>query len=193
MQVAENGRIGGKIKMLREQLDLSIDDLAERCDCAPELIEQLESGEVPPSLAPLVKITRALGVRLGTLLDDDQQVGPVITRAGEAHTVTRFKGTGSGGEAGALDFAALASDKASRHMEPFLIDVHPGASEGALSSHEGEEFVYVLEGTLEIAYGKEIHTLKPGDSIYYDSIVPHEVRAGSPAPAKILAVVYAPY
>ena len=191
--MAGNSAIGGKIRTLREQLELSVGDLAERCDCSPELIEQLESGEVPPSLAPLVKITRALGVRLGTLLDDDQHVGPVVTRAGEAHTVTRFKGSGSGGEAGALDFAALASDKASRHMEPFLIDVHPGSSAATLSSHEGEEFIYVLEGTLEIAYGKDVHTLKPGDSIYYDSIVPHEVRAGSPAPAKILAVVYAPF
>jgi transcriptional regulator with XRE-family HTH domain len=185
--------IGGKIRMLREQLDLSVGELAERCDCDPALIDQLESGEVPASLAPLVKITRALGVRLGTLLDDDQQVGPVITRAGQATTVTRFKSSGSAGEAGSLDFAALAADKASRHMEPFLIDVHPGSSAASLSSHEGEEFIFVLEGSLEIAYGKDVHRLGPGDSIYYDSIVPHEVRAGSPAPARILAVVYAPF
>ena len=187
------GKIGSKITTLRESLGLSTEELAERCDCDVATVEGLESGEVPPSLAPLFKITRALGVRLGTLLDDDQQVGPVVTRAGDAHTVTRFKGSGTGGEAGSLDFAALAVDKASRHMEPFLISVHPGSSAGELSSHEGEEFIYVLEGTLEVEYGKDVHTLKPGDSIYYDSIVPHEVRAGSPTPAKILAVVYAPY
>ncbi len=191
--MASDSKVGDKIRMLREQLELSVPQLAERCDCSPELIEQLEAGDVPPSLAPLVKITRALGVRLGTLLDDDAHVGPVVMRSGEATTVTRFKGSGSGSEAGALDFAALAADKASRHMEPFLIDVHPGSSEGELSTHEGEEFIFVLEGTLEIAYGKDVHTLRPGDSIYYDSIVPHEVRAGSPTPAKILAVVYAPY
>jgi transcriptional regulator with XRE-family HTH domain len=185
--------IGSKITTLRESLGLSTEQLAERCECDVTTIEQLESGDLPPSLAPLVKVTRALGVRLGTLLDDDQQVGPVVTRAGEAHTVTRFKGTGTGGEAGSLDFAALAVDKASRHMEPFLIQVHPGSAEGELSSHEGEEFIYVLEGTLEVEYGKDVHVLKSGDSIYYDSIVPHEVRAGSPAPAKILAVVYAPF
>ena len=191
--MADDARIGRKIQMLREQLDLSVDSLAERCDCSAELIKQLESGEVPPSLAPLVKITRALGVRLGTLLDDDQFVGPVISRAGEAHTTQRFKGTGTGGEAGSLDFAALATDKASRHMEPFFITAHPGESDGALSTHEGEEFIYVLEGALEIAYGKDVHTLEPGDSIYYDSIVPHEVRAGGDTDCRFLAVVYAPF
>ncbi len=185
--------IGGKIRSLREQLQLSVEDLAERCECEIDVIERLESGDIPPGLAPLVKITRALGVRLGTLLDDAEHVGPVITRAGDATPVARFKGSGSGGEAGSLDFAALASDKAARHMEPFLIDVHPGSEKGSLSSHEGEEFIYVLDGTLEIEYGKDVHTLKPGDSIYYDSIVPHEVRAQSPSPARILAVVYAPF
>lgn len=190
--MAGDSVIGGKIRTLREQLQLSVEDLAERCDCETSVIEQLESGDIPPGLAPLVKITRALGVRLGTLLDDAENVGPVVTRAGEASSVARFRGSGTGGEAGSLDFASLALDKAARHMEPFLIDVHPGTGEISLSSHEGEEFIYVLEGTLEIEYGKDIHTLKPGDSIYYDSIVPHEVRAQSPSSAKILAVVYAP-
>lgn len=191
--MANDNRVGSKIRGLREQLDLSVEQLAERCDCSVELIEQLESGEVPPSLAPLVKITRALGVRLGTLLDDDQHVGPVVVRAGEASTVTRFKSTTSTGDAGSLDFASLASDKASRHMEPFLIEAHPGTEQAPLSSHEGEEFIYVLTGALEIAYGKDVHRLEAGDSIYYDSIVPHEVRAADGASATFVAVVYAPY
>lgn len=193
VRMANDNRVGSKIKGLREQLDLSVDQLAERCDCSATLIEQLESGEVPPSLAPLVKITRALGVRLGTLLDDDQHIGPVVVRAGEASKVTRFKSTTSNGDAGSLDFAALAADKSSRHMEPFLIEAHPGTEKAPLSSHEGEEFIYVLDGVVEIEYGKDVHRLNPGDSIYYDSIVPHEVRAYGDASAKFVAVVYAPY
>ncbi|MCL2503428.1 MAG: XRE family transcriptional regulator [Coriobacteriia bacterium] len=190
--MAGDSVIGNKIRILREQQGLSSDELGERCGCEPDLIRQLESGELLPSLAPLIKITRSLGVRLGTLLDDDEHIGPVITRAGEASTVTRFKSSGSSGEGGSLDFAALAPDKAARHMEPFLIDVHPGTVDVALSSHEGEEFIYVLEGLLEIEYGKDVFALSPGDSIYYDSIVPHEVRAKGPSLAKIVAVVYAP-
>lgn len=190
--MAENSRIGAKITTLRESLGLSIAELAERCECEPATIEQLEAGEVATSLAPLIKITRALGVRLGTLVDDDTEVGPVITRKDAATATGRVKDleTGSGG--GTLDFFSLAEGKTSRHMEPFMITVNP-ATERQLSAHEGEEFIYVLDGSVEIEYGKDAHVLSEGDSIYYDSIVPHQVRGASPSPARILAVVYAPY
>jgi quercetin dioxygenase-like cupin family protein len=187
--MADN-RIGPKITTVRESLGLSVDELAERADCEVVVIEQLEAGELAPSLAPLIKITRALGCRLGTLLDDETELGPVVSRAEEAEVVTRFKGDAVDG-GGMLSFYSLAGAKAAKHMEPFVIAIEPGGGDDALSSHEGEEFIYVLDGAVEIDYGKETHTLAPGDSIYYDSIVPHKVRAAGDAPARILAVVYA--
>lgn len=191
--MADN-RVGSKITTLRESLGLSREDLAERCDCDVPVIAGLEGGAIAPSLAPLIKVTRALGVRLGTLLDDDTQVGPVISRRNTARHVERVKDLETSSDAGVLDFVSLASGKSSRHMEPFIIDVHPSGSEKhALSTHEGEEFIFVLEGRVEIEYGKDVHVLEVGDSIYYDSIVPHQVRGGSPSPARILAVVYAPF
>lgn len=79
-------------------------------------------------------------------------------------------------------------------MEPFIVDIEPGLqSDYMLSSHEGEEFIYVLEGEIEINYGKEVYQLSKGDSIYLDSIVLHNVHAGSNKSARILAVVYAPF
>ncbi len=190
--MGEGSRVGAKIATLRESLGLTVAELAERCECDRSVIEKLEAGEVAASLAPLIKITRALGVRLGTLLDDDAHVGPVVTRKDEAASTERVKDleTSSGG--GTLDFFSLAEGKTSRHMEPFMIMVNP-AADRELSAHEGEEFIYVLDGSVEIEYGKDVHTLSAGDSIYYDSIVPHQVRAASPSPARILAVVYAPY
>jgi transcriptional regulator with XRE-family HTH domain len=186
-------RIGTKITTLRTSLGLTPEELAERSGCDVVVIEQLEAGELAPSLAPLIMITRALGCRLGTLLDDETEIGPVITRKDEADSVTRFKG-GSADGRGRLDFYSLAASKASKHMEPFVIDIEAaGESAGTMSSHEGEEFIYVLEGALVVEYGKDTHRLTPGDSIYYDSIVPHEVRAGDGATARILAVVYTPY
>jgi transcriptional regulator with XRE-family HTH domain len=191
--MADGNRIGGKITTLRESLQLSQDQLAERCDCDASVIAGLENGEIAPSLAPLIKITRALGVRLGTLLDDDNNVGPVITRKDSAEEVARLKSLKTSSDGGVLDFFSLAEGKAARHMEPFLIDVSP-AMPGmhALSSHEGEEFVFVLGGQIEIEYGKDLLVLGEGDSIYYDSIVPHQLRAHGDAAARILAVVYAP-
>jgi len=190
--MAENSHVGGKITTLRESLGLSVSELAERCDCNSSVIEQLEAGQITPSLAPLIKITRALGVRLGTLLDDDSQVGPVITRKDSAASAERVKDLETGTGGGTLDFYSLAEGKTTRHMEPFMITVNP-ATERQLSAHEGEEFIFVLEGSVEIEYGTDVHTLSVGDSIYYDSIVPHQVRGASPSPARILAVVYAPY
>ena len=191
--MTEENRIGSKITTLRESLQLSREELAERCECDVSVIEKLEAGQIAPSLAPLIKITRALGVRLGTLLDDDTNVGPVITRKDSAEEIARLKSLETSSDGGVLDFFSLAEGKAARHMEPFLIDVSPATpGSHALSSHEGEEFVYVMSGQIEIEYGKDLHVLSPGDSIYYDSIVPHQLRAHGDVAARILAVVYAP-
>lgn len=189
--MAADDRIGMKVATVRESLGLSCEDLAERSSCDVAVIRRIEAGEIVPSLAPLIKISRALGVRLGTLLDDDSHVGPVVTRANEATEVARLKSleTGSGG--GTLDFFSLAAGKTARHMDPFLIDVNP-ADGRTLSAHEGEEFLLVLSGSLDVAYGRDTYVLGAGDSIYYDSIVPHQVRGAGDEPARILAVVYAP-
>ena len=191
--MASENRIGGKITTLRESLGLSVEDLAERSGCDTTTIAHLESGEYAPSLTPLIKLTRALGVRLGTLLDDEIELGPIVTRHGDAETISRLRDLETVSDAGVLGFFSLASGKSARHMEPFLIDVQPAApGRHKLSSHEGEEFLYVLDGAIEVEYGKETRTLTVGDSIYYDSIVPHQVRAANGASARILAVVYAP-
>ena len=191
--MVDDNRIGAKVATLRESLGLSQADLAERCDCDVTSIERLEAGEIAPSLAPLIRVTRALGVRLGTLLDDDTQPGPVVTRGGQAAAVARTKSLETADEEATLDFLALAAGKSARHMEPFIIAVSPtGTSGRSLSSHEGEEFIYVLEGSIEVEYGRETLVLDRGDSIYYDSIVPHQVRASGDGDARILAVVYTP-
>jgi len=191
--VPTDTRIGSKLTTLRESLNLSVAELAERCDCDAAVIAGLEAGELSPSLAPLLTITRALGVRLGTLLDDDAVIGPVVTRAGEAEATTRLKSLETASDAGLLSYYSLAASKASRHMEPFVIDVVPGTVErSGRSSHEGEEFLFILSGSLEVECGKDVHVLWPGDSIYFDSIVPHEVRTHGALSARVLAVVFVP-
>ena len=186
-------RIGMKVEQIRESRKISRQELAERSELKRELIDRIESGELIPSLSPLIKIARVLGVRLGTFLDDLENIGPVVTRADDQRKVVRFSDK-SQAENSALDFFSLAADKTGRHMEPFLIDIHPSAEqEIVLSAHEGEEFIFVLSGGVEISYGKETYRLEPGDSIYYDSIVSHNVHCSSGADARILAVVYTPF
>ena len=202
--IAEARKPGERIARLRETHKLTREALAERSNIPVALLATIEDGGFMPDLAPLVKIARALGVRLGSFLDDSNELGPVISRAGETKPTVRFAGSSStgsntvGAAAGSLNFSALAAGKGGRHMEPFLIDLQAGgqAASGspvAASSHEGEEFIHVLSGSVEILYGTDRHLLGPGDSIYYDSIVPHQVLAAEKKPARILAVVYAPF
>lgn len=145
-----------------------------------------------PSLAPLIKIARVLGVRLGTFLDDQDETGPVVSRKMEATDTISFSNNAIHSRKH-MQYHSLSKSKADRHMEPFIIDVAPTQdSDFVLSSHEGEEFIMVMEGVMEISYGKSTYLLEEGDSIYYDSIVPHHVHAYEGQAAKILAVIYTP-
>jgi len=190
-----NKIIGEKIKRLRESKNLAIDAISMRTGLSITQITRIENNEELPSLAPLIKIARVLGVRLGTFLDDQNELGPVITRktdlssdegisfSNNARTTNKY-----------MSYFALSQDKSGRHMEPFLIDVMPAQqADFEMSSHEGEEFIYVLDGVIEINYGQDTYFLEEGDCIYYDSIVAHHVHAGNELPAKILGVVYMPF
>jgi transcriptional regulator with XRE-family HTH domain len=185
--------VGTRVAQIRKSRGLTQDQLAERSQLSAELIREIENGALIPSLAPLIKIARVLGVRLGTFMDDMEHIGPVVTRQGQRSKAVRFAEK-SRVSSGALDFYSLASEKSGRHMDPFLVDVLPASDkEYPLSSHEGEEFIYVIKGRIEISYGKDRHQLNQGDSIYYDSTVAHNVHAQGDDPATILAVVYTPF
>ena len=194
--MGNNKIIGAKIKSIRESKQLSLEDVAERSGLAIEQIQRIENNVDFPSLAPLIRIARALGVRLGTFLDDQSELGPVICRKKDSNETNSIGFTNNASqERKHMEYHSLSQDKSGRHMEPFLIDIVP-SEEGVdfvLSTHEGEEFIFVLEGVVEINYGKNTYILEEGDSIYYDSIVAHHVHAAADNQAKILGVVYTPY
>ena len=190
-----NKIIGEKITNVREMKNISIEDMANRSGLSVEQIKRIEGNEDFPSLAPLIKIARVLGVRLGTFLDDQQELGPVICRK-ESRENT--EGIGFTNNAVTkhkyMSYHALSQDKSGRHMEPFIIDIEPSQeTDFIFSTHEGEEFIYVIAGAIEINYGKSIYHLNEGDSIYYDSIVAHHVHAANGSAAKIIGVIYTPY
>ena len=185
--------VGEKIRQIREMKEVSVEELAERSGMEVSAIQKIEQEKNIPSLAPLVKIARALGVRLVTFLDDSDSYGPVVVRSGEYHKGARFTSQASENREH-LNFYSLAFDKAGRNMEPFIVDIEPGQqSDYMLSTHEGEEFIFVLDGEIEINYGKEVYHLAKGDSIYLDSVVLHNVHSGNKSSARILGVVYAPF
>ncbi|MDO5851899.1 MAG: cupin domain-containing protein [Methanobacteriaceae archaeon] len=186
------GEIGENIKKMREMKKLSIEDLSEKSGVNKNQIKTIEEGGLIPSLTPLMKIAHALGVRLGTFMDDNLEDKPCHVKNGQTNKVIRFSGKTDNVDNSNLDFHPLGATKIDRNMEPFLIEFKPNNDEHPLNDHEGEEFIYVLEGELELTYGKETYQLNKGDSIYYDSIVPHDLHNNGDKKAKILAVVYAP-
>ena len=193
--MSENSSIvGSKIKGIRESKNFSIEEISERSGLSVEQITSIENDEHLPSLGPLIKIARALGVRLGTFLDDNDDLGPVVCRA-EEHLDSSISFSNDATDARKnMEYHSLARQTAGRHMEPFIIDIQPNDEKAfKLSAHEGEEFIYVLSGEIEIAYGKKTYTLKAGDSIYYDSIVMHHVHGVTGKAARILALVYIPF
>jgi len=189
----KNTVVGSKIKGIRESKSLSVEEIAERSGLSVEQVNSIENDENLPSLGPLIKIARALGVRLGTFLDDSDALGPVVCRAEEHNNSISFSNDASDARKN-MEYFSLAKEKAGRHMEPFIIDIQPSEEKDfKLSAHEGEEFIFVLNGELEIEYGKEKYLLKEGDSIYYDSIVKHHVHGVAGKAARILALVYIPF
>ena len=182
-----------KIKDIRTRQNMSVEELAEKSGVKLEVLKAMENGEVIPSLTPLTKMARALGVRLGTFLDDTPELGPVVTRGGKTKNTLFFSGREDVTNATNLEYHSLGAGKIDRNIDPYLIDIEYEEGEKELSSHEGEEFIYVLEGEIEVLYGKDTFTIGEGDTIFYDSVVPHHLHASGEKKAKILAVLYTPY
>ena len=188
--MATESKVGRRIRMFREKLDMSVDDLAQRSGIDETVINSIEKGEVLPALGVLTKLSRALGQRLGTFTDDQFKPDPIITRAADLDAA---KVSGEGMNDHGYASQSLARGKPDRHMDPFRIEFEAdGVNES--SSHEGEELIICLAGEVELKYGKEVVTiLKPGDTAYYNSVVNHSLRAVGGKPASIYGIVFMPF
>lgn len=186
--------IGSKIRKFREERSLSLEELASETALLPQQLEMIESGEHKPSMAMLYRIAQALKLRPGTILDGEENRGPAIHR-NQKLTPTISTSNSNTEARKHLDLYALAQEKSDRTMEPLLAGVnYVDPKSFTPSQHEGEEFLYVLEGRMVLAYGEQSYTLETGDSIYYDSFVPHVVTTPSPEEkAQVLAIIYTPF
>lgn len=184
-------KVGERIRAFREKQELSLADLAGRTGLEESFLFAVETKDLYPSLGPLLKIARALGVRLGTFLDDHVSRDPLIVRVGERTSEMAMRVDGSLNASHM--YSSLGRGKTDRHMEPFFIIMNPEPeADKKLSFHEGEEFIVVVSGQVQLTYGREVSILNPGDSIYYNSVVPHNLSAAGAEPASIYAVLYFP-
>jgi transcriptional regulator with XRE-family HTH domain len=182
-------QVGERVKRVREQRGLSLLDISQRTGMDMEILSDIEEGKVPPPLGSVIKLAKALEMKMGYFISGDEEKAYTIVRRGDRKVVSRFdsrKGKHYG-----YEYESLAPHKKDRHMEPFLVTLQPAMTEEERSTHDGQEFIFVLRGKMEVRLGEEIHVLEPGDSIYYDSTVPHLVKCHGGEATKILAVLYA--
>ena len=185
--------VGEKIKRLREGAGLSVEQLAERAGLEASELERIEREMISPALGVLTKVSAGLGVRLGRFFDMGPRKYYALVRSSDEKVATRVA-TKNGADYG-YEYTSVGFEKRERVMEPFLITINPPSDASEMekpSTHDGEEFVYVLEGELEIQLQDEHFLLQPGDSIYYDSSVPHRVLHRGQGTAKVLAVIHLP-
>jgi transcriptional regulator with XRE-family HTH domain len=184
-------RVGERIRELRESKGLSLQDMANRTGYSSALLSQVENHFISPPLGGLIKIAKALEVKVGTFFGDEPRESYAIVRKDERKHISRF--ASKEGVSYGYSYESLGFDKKDRQMEPFLVTLEPATVKSEkLSSHDGEEFIFVLEGEMETILGDHKDILYAGDCIYYDSTIPHKVQCHREFPTKILAVLWTP-
>jgi DNA-binding XRE family transcriptional regulator/quercetin dioxygenase-like cupin family protein len=190
MMLNKDIKIGEKIRGLRIARGLSVADVAHRSGISESTIHSIEGHLVSPPLGNLVSLARVFEVPVGDFFGDGGDSPYCIVRSSDRKTVSRFNSTD--GTAGGYNYESLGHHKKNRHMEPFLVTLSPvEASQVEPNQHIGEEILFVLEGQVEVRLLDRTEILGPGDSIYYDSTMPHVVLCHGKEQATILAVIYA--
>lgn len=176
-------QIAPRLRGLRDALDLTVEALANKIGVTADEVRLYESATAEIPVGYLLKVAQACQVDLTSLIsgEDAHLRNYALVRKGEGLSVDRRK---------TYDYRDLAAKFKGRRMEPFLITV-PFKEEGELSfnHHAGQEFMYVLEGRLEVRLDQKVLTLAPGDSLYFDSKTPHALRGLDGKQAVFLDVI----
>ncbi len=177
-QIAE--RIGG----LRDALNLTVEEMAEKCGMPAEEYRMMESGEFDIAVSTLQRIARRFEIPLDVLMfgEEPKMSSYFLTRKGTGISVERTK---------VYKYQSLASGFRKRIADPFIVTVEPSPESTPIyyNTHNGQEFNLVIEGRLLLSInGKEL-VLNEGDSLYFDSSLPHGMKALDGKTVKFLAVI----
>jgi mannose-6-phosphate isomerase-like protein (cupin superfamily) len=146
--------------------------MAQVCNLSTEEYLRLETGTVDISVSTLHRIAQTYGVELTTLMfgDEPKMSSYFVTRKGKGIAVQRTK---------AYKYQSLAAGFARRKADPFMVTVHPKPDEEPiyLNTHAGQEYNYVISGRLQLRINGKDLVLNEGDSIYFNSELPHGMRA----------------
>lgn len=177
-------QIGERLKGLREVLNIPAQEVADLCGISLEHYQKIESGEADPSVYRLSKISKRYGIDLDVLLfgEEPRMSSYFITRAGQGQEIDRGND---------YRYQSLAAGFRGRKIDPFVVTVDPlpdGRNHNK-NTHDGQEFDFMIDGTLEITIDTKVLVLNAGDSIYFDSRHPHCMRALGGEPATFISII----
>ncbi len=183
----EKESLGERIRKAREAHNLTVEELEARTGIEVDILKHVEADRIIPPLGDLVKLGKALETRMGFFISPGVEKSMTLVRAHQRKSVSRHVGKNSA-RYGYL-YESLAPEKANRLMEPFMITLTP-AENVEPSTHDGQEFLFVLEGQMMARVGDRTEHLGPGDAIYYDSSEPHFVKCVGGKETRIVAILY---
>jgi quercetin dioxygenase-like cupin family protein len=172
--------VGKKIKKVRTRKKITLDGMANETGFSIEYLKQIEAGKKIPPVGALLQIARALEIDTGFFLREQETALQTRVRAYSKRTDN-------------YAYTTLTPGAENKHLKAFKVTIEPLQDhEGVGYQHEGEEFVYVLKGSLEIAVGEHVNLLEEGDSLHFNSGIRHRMRNVNDQPAEMLVVVYGP-
>lgn len=176
---------GEKVRAARQARGFTLAELAGQTGIDERTLAELEAGETFLPLGQLIKLSKALSMKMAEVISAANKPFTIV-RSDQRQSFARF-----GAERRAkhgYEYESLAPGKQDAAMQPFIVTLMPAAADEP-SSHDGQEFIYVLDGEMEVLIGDEREVLKAGDAVYYDSTTIHLVKAHGDKPARILAVL----
>ena len=178
--------IGARIKTIREEKGISLPELSKLTGFKVEVLSDIEANRFQPQLGAIIKLSKALDSAFGRIVSGVGSKLFSVTRKNEQKTISRS--TSYREHKPVYIYKSLAPEVKGRHMESLIVQLEENP-DGAMSVHDGEEFIYVLDGVVSLKIGGDFFELEAGDSVYYLSTTPHLIAAKS-GKATILAVIY---
>jgi len=179
--------LGKRIKKYRLQRRLSLQDLAGKTGFTKGYLSKVENSSKAPPVSTLAMVAKALNVSISEIFGEEEEKNSIcLVKSGERPLIAR-----SGSTFG-YSYQALAHPFFKKHMEPYILafPLHPKASPHF--QHKGEEFMFVIEGTMKFFYGEKEFMVEEGDCIYFDASVPHHGERYGNKKLKCIMVVYTP-
>jgi len=185
-EAQDTAAIGDRIKAIREDRGLSLDELSKMTGFEVDRLASIEKKEIQPQLGTVIKLSKALDSAFSRVVSGVGNKLYSVTRKNEQKTVQRS--TSRKSKQQLYTYRSLAPEVQGRHMEALIVQLEV-SNDDDMSVHEGEEFIYVIDGTAVLKIGDDVFNLEPGDSVYYLSTTAHQI-AGKDGKATILAVLY---